>query len=286
MSTWGVGMVGYGWAAGAHIAALRRIPGVRVAAICSSRALDATDIARRHEGPIDVVASLDELLARPDVDVVDICSRSNVHASQAIEAARHGKHVIVEKPIALSLAELRAMQAAVATAGVRTCVCFELRYSPQLTATRSLIDEGLLGPLHYAELDYYHHVGPELTQYEWNRLRVGGGSSLLSIGCHSVDGMLFLMGDRVTEVVSYTTQSVHPDFARYEYPTTSVTLMRFAGGAVGKVASLLDAHQPYYYRVYLVGADISHNSKRSLRHLMAIARCHSPALPTPCRPSR
>jgi UDP-N-acetyl-2-amino-2-deoxyglucuronate dehydrogenase len=255
MRQWNVGLVGYGWVTGAHITALQLIPGVRVAAICSSRDLDPAELEQRHGRPIEVVRDLDELLARPDIDVVDICSRSNLHASQAIAAARAGKHVIVEKPIALNLAELRDLEAAVRSSGVRTCVCFEVRYSPQFTATRSLLDIGMLGDLHYAELDYYDAVGPAFRQYEWNRLKVGGGSSLLSAGCHSVDGLLLFMGTDVTEVTSYATRSSHPEFVRYEYPTTSVTIMRFANGAIGKVASVLDAHQPYYLRVHLVGSE-------------------------------
>jgi predicted dehydrogenase len=104
-------------------------------------------------------------------------------------------------------------------------------------------------------VDYFHEVGPSVGQYEWNRLRVGGGSSLLSVGCHSVDALLALVGSDAVEVSSYATGSDHPVFARYEYPTSSVTIIRFASGAVGKVASVMDAWQPYYFRVHLVGRD-------------------------------
>jgi predicted dehydrogenase len=252
---WNVGIIGYGWVSGAHIAALQLIPGVRIVAVCSSRDLDPLMLEKRHGTPIEVVSDVDELLAREDIDVIDVCSRSNLHAAQATAVARAGKHLIVEKPIALSLSELRTLQAAVSDSGVRTCVCFEVRYSPQFTATQSLIDNGMLGELHYAELDYYDAVGPAFNQYEWNRLKVGGGSSLLSAGCHSVDGLLMFMGTDVTEVTSYTARSSHPEFARYEYPTTSVSIMRFANGSVGKVASVLDAHQPYYLRVHLIGSE-------------------------------
>jgi predicted dehydrogenase len=163
--------------------------------------------------------------------------------------------VIIEKPIALNLAELRALQAAVAEAGARTCVCFEERFSEQFTGTKRFLDEDLIGPLHYAEVDYYHEVGPSVRQYEWNRLKVGGGSSLLSCGCHAVDGLLLFMGANPVEVTSYTTGSPNPIFARYEYPTSSVSVIRFDNGAVGKVASIIDSYQPYHLRVHLVGSD-------------------------------
>jgi predicted dehydrogenase len=250
-----VGMVGYGWAAGAHIGALDLIDRFEVAAICTSREVDAAELERAHGRPIEIVRSVEELLARPDIDVIDLCSRSNLHASQAIAAARAGKHLIIEKPISLSLEDLRAVEEAVRAAGVRTCVCLQVRFSPQFTMTRSLVGGGLIGPVHYAEVDYFHNIGPEVSQYEWNLRSDGGGSSLLTAGCHALDGLLMFMDEPVTEVTSYATGSPHPNFSRYEYPTSSVTILRFAGGAVGKVASIVDAHQPYYLRVHLVGSE-------------------------------
>ena len=255
MRTWRVAMVGYGWAAGAHLTALTHIPNVEVVAICTSRDDVEQGSAIGSWRGVEVIRDYVDLLKRDDIDVVDICSRSNLHASQAIAAAAAGKHVIIEKPIALNLGELRALQGAVAESGVRTCICFEERFSAQFTATKSVIDNDLIGPLHYAEVDYYHEVGPSVRQYEWNRLKIGGGSSLLSCGCHAVDGLLLFMGASPVEVTSYTTRSPHPVFARYEYPTSSVSIIRFDNDAVGKVASIIDSHQPYHLRVHLVGSD-------------------------------
>jgi predicted dehydrogenase len=217
--------------------------------------VDADRLTREQGRRIDLVRDFEALSQRPDIDVIDICSRSDLHAAQGIAAARAGRHLILEKPIALDLAELRALTGAVTASGVRSCICFNIRFSPQFAATSSLLAGDLIGPLHYAEVDYFHEVGPSVRQYEWNRLRVGGGSSLLSVGCHSVDALLAFMGSPVEEVSSYATGSDHPVFARYEYPTSSVTILRFANGAVGKVASVMDAYQPYYFRVHLVGRD-------------------------------
>ncbi len=254
MAKWKAGIVGYGWVAGAHITALNAIEGVTVGSVCSSRQLDPKELSLRHGSEIRVFNDWKAFLAQPDLDVVSICSCHRDHARQAIEAAEAGKHVILEKPIALTMLDCRAIRAAVEQAGVKTCVCFEVRYSSQFTATQSLIDEGLLGKLHYGEVDYYHGLGPAYGQYRWNIRKEWGGSSLLTAGCHALDGLLMFMGDAVEEVVSYSTGSDHPDYKAYEYDTTSVTILKFAGGAVGKVASSIDALQPYYLRVHLLGS--------------------------------
>ena len=81
MKRWRVGMVGYGWAAGAHIGALELIDDFEVAAVCTSRDdIDAAELERIHGHPIELVRDVDELIARPDIDVIDLCSRSDLHA--------------------------------------------------------------------------------------------------------------------------------------------------------------------------------------------------------------
>ena len=111
-----------------------------------------------------------------------------------VAAAKAGKHLIIEKPISLSLADAHRVSAAVKAAGVKTCVCFECRYSSQLVATKAVIDSGLLGKLHYGEVDYYHGIGPWYGQFRWNTSKELGGSSLLSAGCHALDALLLCMG--------------------------------------------------------------------------------------------
>src|SRR5437773_3003695 len=121
--------------------------------------------------------------------------------------------------------------------------------------TKAIIDEGLLGKLHYGEVDYYHGIGPWYGQYRWNTRKDAGGSSLLSAGCHALDALLLCMGDDVEVASSYSTHSSNRDFAHYEYPTTSVTILKFKDGRVGKVASVIDCLQPYYFHVHLVGSE-------------------------------
>jgi predicted dehydrogenase len=250
-----VAVIGYGWAATAHIAAINATAQAQVKAVWSSRPLDSNELSAKHGGSITAYTDLAAMLANPDLHVVDITSYPNQHAAQFIAAARAGKHIIVEKPLAIEWSDILAMKRAADEAGVQVCVCFECRYSSQFLTTKAVLDQGLIGRVHYGEIDYYHGIGPWYGQYRWNTKRELGGSALLTAGCHALDALLLCMGAEVEEVTSYATQSAHPIFSAYEYPTSATTLLRFAGGAVGKCAAIVDCFQPYYFHTHLVGSE-------------------------------
>ena len=161
----------------------------------------------------------------------------------------------MEKPLAIEWGDILAMQRAAEESGVRVCVCFECRWSSQFLATKAVLDAGLVGTLHYGEIDYFHGIGPWYGQYRWNTKRELGGSALLTAGCHALDALLLCLDSDVEEVTSYATQSAHPTFAAYEYPTCTTSLLRFASGAVGKCAAVVDCFQPYYFHTHLVGSE-------------------------------
>ena len=256
MSDKNVGIVGLGWVAGAHIETFKAVQGGSVTAICSRREHDEAQLEQEYGTPLKAYTSYEDFLADEDIHVVDICTPHPFHAEQAIAAAEAGKHLIIEKPICLSYEDAKRVRDAVRQAGVSACVCFECRYSAHFTMIRSVIDQGLLGELHYAEVDYYHGIGPWYGQFDWNVKRDFGGSSLLTAGCHALDSLLFFMDGQVEEVSSYRTRSKGEDFAPYEYDTTSVSLLKFAGGErIGKVTSCTDCLQPYYFHIHLVGSE-------------------------------
>lgn len=255
MKKYNVGIVGYSWAAGAHIEAINKTSLARVTALCSSRKLDPAEISARHGSPVRCYTDLAEMLADKSLDVISICGYPADHARHAIMAAKAGKHIIIEKPVALNWSDCQSVKAAVESAQIRTCVCFECRFSSQITTIKALIDQDLLGEIHYGEVDYYHGIGPWYGQFRWNIKKDAAGSSLLSAGCHALDALLHFMGNEVAEISSYSTNSANHDFAGYEYPTTSVTLLKFRNGHVGKVASVIDCLQPYYFHIHLVGSE-------------------------------
>jgi predicted dehydrogenase len=255
MKKYNVGIIGYGWVATAHIPAINATTLGQVIAVCSSRELDSQELSSKYGGTIAAYNNLETMLADPDIHVVSVCSYPYDHTKQVIAAAKAGKHLIIEKPLCLSLKDLRAMQKAIEQAKVKTCVCFECRYSSQFMATKAVIDEGLLGKLHYGEVDYFHGIGPWYGQFRWNTRKDAGGSSLLTAGCHALDALLLCMGDDVIEVTSYDTKSSNKIFAPYEYTTSSVTILKFKNGALGKCAAIVDCLQPYYFHTHLVGSE-------------------------------
>jgi predicted dehydrogenase len=254
MKKYNVGIIGYGWAAGAHIDSLNKTSHAQVTAVYSSRKLDDAEVSAKHGGKIKCYTDLDKFLAA-GIQVVDICSMPALHAKQAIAAANAGKHIILEKPMAMNLQDCREIVKAAEANKVRGCVCFECRFSGQFIATKALLDEGLLGDLHYAEVDYYHGIGPWYGQFRWNTGKENGGSALLTAGCHALDALLMFMGKDVESVSSFSTKSKSKIFRPYEYDTSSVTILNFKGGRVGKCAAIVDCIQPYYFHTHLVGSE-------------------------------
>ena len=255
MKPFNVGVIGHGWVATAHIPAINATGKARVTAIYSSRPLDEAALSAKYGHPVKVYSDLSALLADPSIDAVSVCSYPQDHAKHVIAAARAGKHIIVEKPLAMSWKDCLAMDKAIRDAKVKSCVCFECRWSSQFLVTKAVIDEGLLGDLHYGEIDYYHGIGPWYGQFRWNVRKDAGGSSLLTAGCHALDALLLCMGNDVAEVTSYDTKSKSPIFKPYEYTTSSVTILKFKSGKIGKCAAIVDCLQPYYFHTHLVGSE-------------------------------
>src|SRR5437016_257249 len=116
MKKYNVGIIGYGWVASAHIPAINATPQAQITAVCSSRDLDPGELSARHGGRITVYRELEEMLADPDIHVISVCSYPYDHVNQVLASAKARKHLIIEKPLCLSLKDLRTMQKAVAQA--------------------------------------------------------------------------------------------------------------------------------------------------------------------------
>ncbi len=255
MSKVRIGVVGLGWAASGHLMAFQANDGCEVGAVCSSKDLNAEQIRAMTGSDAKLYRDFDEMVADPDIDVIDICTPHFKHAEQAIKAAEAGKHVMIEKPLSLNYEDLLGMKKAINDAGVLSTVYFELRFIPHYNLVKSCMGQGLLGDVHHIEVDYYHGIGPWYGQYEWNIKKDMGGSALLTAGIHALDGLLYFADSEVVEVQAYSSKSSMPAMQAYEYDTTSTALLKFADGSTGKCTSCIDCRQPYVFNVKLVGSE-------------------------------
>ena len=251
--TLGVGIIGTGWVAGAHVDNFRQIAGCEIVAICSrSKQRAAAKIAELGLTGAEAYGRLDAFLAHDGLDIVVICTPHPNHPAETIAAAKAGKHIVIEKPVAMNRTDLNKMQAAVKKAGVLTSVCFELRWIGLFKNIKAVIAQGLLGNVFYAEASYFHGVGPWYVQWAWNVKKKMGGNALLTAGCHALDGLIWLLDSPVVEVAAMSNTSVKNPL-KYEYDPNSVAILRFANGAIGKVATSIECRQPYHFPVLVQG---------------------------------
>ncbi len=247
----GVAIHGAGWVASAHAASWLKNPHARIVSISDPHLERARDLASRLSITCRLGTDYQAVLDNPEVHVVDLCGPSHVHAEQAIAAAEAGKHLLVEKPIALSMEENRAVRDAVARAGVRSLAGFVLRWNPAIQTIKSLVSAGAIGELFYAELDYWHGLKP--THHAWHLLskRKTGGSAMLFGGCHAVDGLRWLTGDEPVEV----TAMANNKRGWFEYDANVVATIRFRSGILGKTSVLFDCEMPYTFNIDLAGTE-------------------------------
>jgi len=247
----GVAIHGAGWVAGAHAASWAKNPHARIVSISDVRRERAAQLAVRLGLDCRVGDDYDAVLADAEVHVVDLCGPSHVHAEQAIAAAQAGKHVLVEKPIALTMEENRALRDAVAQAGVRSLAGFVLRWNPAFQTIKSLVAAGAIGEVFYAELDYWHGLKPTHHAWHLHSKRKTGGSAMLLGGCHALDGLRWLTGDEPVEASAIANNKR----GRFEYDANVVATIRFRSGILGKTAALFDCEMPYTFNIDLAGTE-------------------------------
>ena len=255
MKTYGVGVVGTGWVSGEHIRAFEKHAQTKVVALCGRTKESAEKKARECGIECEIYEDYGAMLRHPRMDIVAVASPPHVHRGHAVGAAEAGKHLLLEKAMANTLEDIRAIRDAVARAGVKSVVSFVLRWNPLFEIIKAQLAAGAIGRVFYGEVDYFHGIGPWYGQYAWNVKKEIGGSSLLSAGCHALDGLRWFMGGKVVEVAQYATRGGGKDFAAYEYEPTTVTILKFEDGRVGKVASCIECVQPYVFNINLVGTE-------------------------------
>ncbi|WP_405474559.1 Gfo/Idh/MocA family protein [Paenarthrobacter ilicis] len=206
----GVAAIGYAFMGKAHSNAWRNVASFFDVPAFEQKVLvgrDATGVAEAATkyGWAEAATDWREVIERDDIHIIDICAPGWMHAEIAIAALEAGKHVLVEKPLANTLAEAELMTAAAAKArkrGVQSMIGFNYRRVPALALAKELIAEGRLGTVRHVRAAYLQDwlSDPESPMTWRLRKETAGSGALGDIASHAIDQVLFLLGDAVTEV--------------------------------------------------------------------------------------
>lgn len=245
----GFGIIGCGMIAKFHARAIRDIKGAKLVG-CFNRTIDkAQALADEFGGePTD---DLDAMLANPEIDVVTICTPSGAHMEPAIAAAKAGKHIIVEKPLDVTLKRCDAMIAACEKAGVRLGTIFPSRFHKSSQLLKRAVDEGRFGQMTLG--DAYVKWFRTQAYYDSGAWRgtwkLDGGGALMNQAIHSVDLLLWLMGPAV-QVTAHTATLAHE---RIEVEDVATATVRFASGALGVIEATTAAFPGSLKKIELSG---------------------------------
>ena len=227
----GFGIVGAGTVAAMHADAIAALPSARLVAVTDVDVSAAEALAASRGAAAE--RDLDALLARGDVDVVCVCVPSGQHAELGMRAGKAGKHLVVEKPVDVTLEAADRLIRAARAAGVALTVISQHRFDPGLIEARRLIDEGALGRLVLGEASTkWYRSQAYYDSAAWRGTWAMDGGSLLNQGIHYVDLLRWCMGP-VAEVTAVCTTQTH----QIEAEDTSLAIVRFTSGAVGTIMS-------------------------------------------------
>ncbi len=247
----GFAILGAGMVAEYHLNAIRECAGLgaRLVGVGHYNSASYGEISQRFGAP---ARPYDELLADPAVAAVCICTPSGQHAQQAIAAASSGKHVLVEKPMALSLADADAMIAAGRENGVQLGVCLQRRAEPLFRRVHDAIHAGDLGEITLGVVTMpYFRDEPYYAQADWRGTwEMDGGGVLMNQGIHIIDLLLWFLGDPVD--VHAFADSRHRSV---EIEDTAGAVLRFANGAVATITATVATDPGFPHRLEVYGTN-------------------------------
>lgn len=226
----GFGIIGCGMISNWHAGAISKIQGVRLIGVTDVNEKSRNAFSAQYN--TEAVSTVEELLARPDIDVICICTPSGLHAPFAVQAANAGKHIIVEKPMAINLREADEIIKACEVNGVKVAVISQLRFSQAVCKLKDAVEKGLLGTLvtgdiymkFYRSQEYYNKGGWRGT---W---KMDGGGALMNQGIHGIDLLQYIMGP-VKSVFAYTRTLAR----KIEVEDTAIAVLEFKNGALGVI---------------------------------------------------
>ncbi|WP_193105862.1 Gfo/Idh/MocA family protein [Brachybacterium sp. FME24] len=226
----GVGLIGLGTIGRSHA---RALDALRDRTDLRAFSGGGTAAAAEAGWPGAAQVPPEELMVRADVDVIAICSPSGVHAEQALAALEAGKHVVVEKPLALTAPDADRIVSLAAERGLTVSTISQRRLEPEVVAVRRALEAGTLGAVRLATTHVHWWRGDDYyAAVAWRGDPAGGGGSLMNQGVHNVDLLQWLAGP-VESVTAQQATLAHDT----EAEDMTVATLRFAGGALGLIST-------------------------------------------------
>jgi UDP-N-acetyl-2-amino-2-deoxyglucuronate dehydrogenase len=235
--TIGFGLIGAGAISTQHLEALDAVPGARIAAIASASEEHAR--AAGEQWHVPWTTDVNELLARDDVDAVAISTPSGFHAALALDALRHDKHVLVEKPIALSNDDARSVVTEARTRGLIAGTVSQRRFEPVVRAIHEAVTGGALGTVSMVVGEgFYFRPQQYYDSAAWRGTTALDGGVLMNQAIHTID-LLRWIGGPVASVAAHTGTLGH----RMEAEDTASVSLRFESGALGAILATTCAQE-------------------------------------------
>ncbi|MGE0881396.1 MAG: Gfo/Idh/MocA family protein [Acidimicrobiia bacterium] len=244
-----VGIIGVGWGSIVHLPAYRAADGYEVVALCSQRR-ESVEAAGAKNGITDTSTDWESFVRRDDLDLVSIAAPVAHHHPMTMAALAADKHVLCEKPLALTAAQCAEMVAAAETSGKATATCFELRWLPDRSRVRQLVADGVVGTPYFVRLSqsagYWHPT--HAAQAPWMYDLAAGGGYLNGLLAHDIDLICSLFGRPVSlcaEVRTSVPTKTLRDGTTIDVTAddTSALLLRLESGALAVItASVVGVH--------------------------------------------
>ena len=247
----GFGVVGCGMIAHFHARAINDLKQGELRGTADVVAGNAASVAKLADGECDSTTDFRDLLKRDDIDIITICTPSGAHKEIAVAAANAGKHLVVEKPLDVTLARCDAVIRACDRNQVQCCVIYPSRFGDANRELKKAVDAGKFGRLTlgdtyvkwWRDQNYYDQGGWRGT------LKLDGGGALMNQSVHNVDLLQWIMGP-VESVSAYTATLAHK---RIEVEDTAVAALRFRSGALGVIEGASSVYPGLLKRIEIHG---------------------------------
>lgn len=223
-------IIGCGRIAQRHAEHIKNTDGCLLVACCDIIEKKAIELAEKHGASHHV--SMDEMLINADIDIISICSPNGLHAEHSLKGLRSGKHVLCEKPMALSSYDCGEMIQEAEKSNKRLFIIKQNRYNPPVKAVKELISNGKLGKIYNIQLSCFWNRNEDYYKNSWKGTKELDGGTLFTQFSHFIDLLFFLNGD-IEETKAFGDNFEHKNIIEFE--DSGAVALKFKNGAIGTI---------------------------------------------------